>query len=140
MGININGMNQTSIILIMVKRIYYILSWFPLLNVLYITLTSNLIRLKKTQSFFYERSSINICKRHFSMTRYHSQTEWLLYQRKISHLSTCRIPTVNQYWSQKWDRLSNCSFVQFLHLVCKIMTLLRLFCSVKNQSRKLIYE
>ena len=124
MGINTNGVNLTNIIIITKKSTYYVLSWLYLLNTLYVLLAINLINIMKHRHYLMRVIQSSFCKHHSLSTSYHSKMEWVLYQRKLSHLRTGKTPTVNQYCSQQWAWTSNCPRVQHLHLVCKILTLL----------------
>ena len=124
MVINITVTNQT---IIAIYSTYSILSLFTLTNVLYVPLMSNLIGITKHRQFLMRGLQSSLCKLHSSRTIYHSKTEWVPYQRNLSHLSTSQVPIVNQYFSQQSAWPPNRPCVQRLHPEWKIMTLLCCF-------------
>ena len=128
MGINNIGINKTNIILIALYIIYSVLTWLFLTYVLSGLLASNLIGITKHRHFLMRGLQPSFWKRHSLSNSYHSNTEWVTYQRKLSHMRTSQIQTVNIFRSQKSIWPLNCPHVQRSHLVCKIMTLL--CCSV----------
>ena len=128
MGININGNNNNKILRIVILSTYSALSWMPLPNVHSILLASNIIVITKQRRFFRRGIQYNSCRCNSLRTSYHSNTECVPYQRKISHLSTVCIPTLNHSCFQQSARPSNWHRVQRFHLVCKIMTVI--CCSV----------
>ena len=117
---------------------YSIVEWFPLPNVLFVLLASNLTGITKHRHFLMRGLWLSFCKRHISSTSYHSKTEWVPYQRKLIHPRTSWIPTVNQSWYQQSAWPSNRTCVQRSHRVCKIMILL--CCSVFFCCKKLKHE
>ena len=83
-GININGKNQSNIILIAIYSTYSVLSWFYLPNVLYIPLVWNLIGITKHRRFLMRGLWLSFYKHNRSRTIYDSNTETVPYQRKKS--------------------------------------------------------
>ena len=128
MDININEINRTNMILIAVYITYYILLWSPIPNVLSVPLAGNLIGITEHRRFFMRGLWSNFCKYHSSRTSYHSNTEWVPYQIKLSHFRTGQIIKVEQSCCQQSFWLSNRPAAHRLHMVCKKMNLL--WCSV----------
>ena len=128
MGTNINGINQTNIILISIKRNYSVFSWFHLHKFVSVLLARNLIGKTKHRCFLMRGLWSSFCKNHSWRTIYHSNMEWVPYQIKLSHKSTSWIPTVNQSLSQQPAWHSNCPRVHRLYPIFKTITLL--CCSV----------
>ena len=128
MGINTNVIYQTNIILNAVYITYSVLSQFPLPNFHPVPLARNLTRIPKLRHFLMRGQQSVLCKLHILNTSYHSKSEWVPYQRKLSHKSTGTFLTINQYFSQQSDGPSNRPAVHHSHPVCKIMT--RKYCSV----------
>ena len=138
MGIKINGINQTNVILISICIAYSVLSRFPLPNVLPVLLSSNLAQMPKHRCFFIRVLRSNLFKWHSSSNSYHLKTEWITYQRKLSHKSTGWILTVNQYLSQQSSWPFNRPAVHHSHSLCIIINLL--CCSVFLGCEKLEHE
>ena len=88
MGINIIGINQTNIIQIAIYITSFVFSQFPLPNYLPVLVASFLIQILKHRRFLMRVLRLSLCKQHSSRTGYHSNIEWLMYQRKTSHKST----------------------------------------------------
>ena len=138
MGININGINITNVMLISIYRTYSKISWFPLPNVISVPLAIKLIGITKHRQFFMRGIWSSFCKFRSLRTSYHSNTEWILYQIKISHLRTVWILKLHQSWSQQSAWPSNFPHVWRSLPVCKIMTLM--CCSVFFCCKKLNHE
>ena len=119
-------------------RNYLIVYWFPLPNVIYVSLANNLIGIKKHRRFLMKGVQSSFCKRHSSRTIYHSNTEWVPYKIKLSHLRNVQIKIVNQSLSQQSDLSHNFPRVHHSHPVGKIMTLL--CCSIFLFYEKLKHE
>ena len=128
MGININEIDQTNIILNVIYITYSVLSRLNLPNVRSVTLASIVIRMPKLRRFLMRGQRLSLCQQHISKTSHHSKTGWVLYQRKISHKITDRFITINQPCSQQSSWPSNQPAFQLLHPVCKKIT--RKCCSV----------
>ena len=135
---DINGTNETNIILIGLWSTYYVFSCFLLPNVHYVPLTSNIVGIPKHRHFFIGGLISSLCKDISSRTTYHSKTEWVPYQIKLIHLDSCHIPTLNQYCFQQSDWPPNCPHVHRKHSVLKIITLLcsSVFFFCKNKAWK----
>ena len=123
MGININEINQTNIIINAIYITYIVLYQFLLPNVHPIPLAINLISIPKLRRFLMRGQQSSLFQRHSSSTSYHSKTESLPYGRKLSHNSTSWFPTINQPRSQQSTWPSNQPEFQRLHPVFKIMTI-----------------
>ena len=87
MGININKIDQTNIILNDIYITYSFFSRFPLPYVRPVHLLRNLIRIPKLRGFLMRGQRQSLCQRHGSRTGSHLKTGWLPYQRKLSHKS-----------------------------------------------------
>ena len=138
MGININGIDKkTHNTKFYIDHLLCLLQ-FPLPNVRTIPLARNLIGIPKHWIFLMRGLWLSFFKLHSPRTSYHSNTEWVPYQRKTSQLRTGRIPTVNQFCSKQSAWPLNWPRVQRSHPVWKIMTLLccSVFLCCKNQRRK----
>ena len=68
MGININGFNQTNIILIALYITYSVLSWFPPHSLLYVSLARNQIGITKHNHFLMRGLWSSLWKRHILRT------------------------------------------------------------------------
>ena len=100
MVININIINQTNIILIVISITYYVLSRFCLPKGLSVTLASNVIWTTKNRRFLMRYIWSSFCKCRILGNNYQSNIEWVPYHRKVSHYSNSLIPTVKQSCSQ----------------------------------------
>ena len=80
----------------------------------------------------------SLCKCHSLRTTYHSKTEWVPYQRKLSHKSTGQFLTINQSCSQQSAWYLNRPAAQRSHPVCKIVN--SQWCSVFLCCKKLKHE
>ena len=128
MGININGINKANIILIAIYITSFVFSQFYVLNVLPVLLASTLIQIPRHRRFLMRGLRLSLCERHSLRNSYHSNIEWLMYHRKLSHKSTGQFLTVDKSISQQSACPSNQPEVQCSQLVCKIMTIQ--YCSV----------
>ena len=111
-----------------INSTYSVLYWFPLPNVLCLPLSINLIGITEHRRFLMRCLQYSFCKHHSSSTSYHSNTECVTYQIKLSHLRTGQITKVDQYCCQHSSWPSNRPAAHLLQPVCKKMNLL--WCSV----------
>ena len=88
------------------------------------TISKQLIELEKYRHFLIRGIESSFYKRHISRTSYHSKTELVMYQRKVIHLSTGLIQTLNQSCYQQSSWPLNLPRVHDLYPVCKIITIL----------------
>ena len=131
MGININVIYRTKIILFSIQRTYSPNVIFALLEIKLTDITIHMqVLMRCLWLCFY--------KLHRLRTTYHSKTEWVPYQMKIINLSTGWILSIQQYWSQQSYWASNRPHAHRYHPVCKIMTVLR--CYIFMCCRKLKHE
>ena len=128
MGIKINKIYQTNIILNDISITYYILLRISLPHVRPVPLASNLIRIPKLRQFLIRGQQSSLFEHHRSRTSYHSNTTWVPYQSRLSHKITSRFLTVSQLYSQQSAWPLNQPAFQRLHSVWKIMT--RYSCSI----------
>ena len=138
MGIHINDINLTDIILISIYSTYSVLSLFSSPNILSVPLSRNSMVITKHRRIIFSGIWLIFCKLHISKTSFHSNMEWVPYQIKIIHLIAIPTPTVNQSCSQQSAWPLNLFLVQRLHQVCKMITLL--FFSVLFFCKKLKHE
>ena len=124
MGININYIDKTEIILIAIYSPYSVVQCLPLPKFRPITLACNLTRVTENKHFSKRVTQLVVCQRHTTSTSYHDWKNWVLYRIKLIHLSTIRITIENQTCSQWLAWPSIFSTVQFLHPVCKRVHLL----------------
>ena len=142
MGIHINDINLTNIILISIYSTYSVLSLFPSPNILSVPLSRKLIVITKHRRIIFSGIWLIFCKLHISSTSYHWNMELVPYQIKLIQLSTIPIPTVNQSCSQQSAWPLNCPRIQHSHPVCKIITLLcfsvLFFCKMLKHEKPII--
>ena len=114
------------------------MSWLPLPNVLPTLLARKLRGITQHKGFLMRGIRSSFFKWPSLRNSYHSNMEWVPYQRKIIHLRNGQITTVNQSRSQQSSWPSNHPRVKRSHPVRKIMTLL--CCSIFLGCKTLKHE
>ena len=80
MGINIDEINWTEIILVAIYITYSVVYWWPLPNICPVSLPRKLNEDNKKRVLFEERSSIGFLSTPRSRTSYYDSTDWVLYR------------------------------------------------------------
>ena len=80
MGININEVNLTEIILITIYITYSVVWWWPLPNFCPVPLASNLTMITKNRWFSKRVHKLVFFQRYRSRTSYHNRTDWVMYR------------------------------------------------------------
>ena len=142
MGININEIYQTNIILNYTYVTYSLLSKFPPPNVFPVPLVSNLIIMPKLKHSLMRGYPSSLFQLHTSITSYYLKTGWVSHQKQLMHKSTFQVLTINQSrsWQSAWPLHRPAA--QCLNPLCTINTgkcsSICLFCKKVNHKDRII--